>query len=176
MTFSSLRHRGFVIPAAIFLLVVLSALGAFMVTVSVTQHTNAALDVQGSRAYQAARAGIEWELWTVLDPENRNFGKGNGLTVLTCPGTETAATYTCQLPCNPPTTNVLPALSGTLAGFTVSVKCESTDYPENGVLKRIYTITSTASAGGAANSIDFVERRVVATVSTCRQVLNGAPC
>lgn len=169
------QTRGFAIPAAIFLLVVLSALGAYMVSVSTTQHTNAALDVQGSRAYQAARAGIEWGLWNVLDPENRNYGKGSGLTVLTCPGgTETAGSYTCQYSCPAPTT--LPALSGTLAGFTVTVECTSTNYSESGVKKWVYTLTSTATWGANPASLDYVERKVVTTVSTCRQVLNGAPC
>lgn len=53
-------QRGFAIIAAIFLLVVLAALGAFMVTFSNTQHLTSAQDVQGSRAYWAARAGLEW--------------------------------------------------------------------------------------------------------------------
>jgi len=53
-------QSGFAIIAAIFLLVVLAALGAFMVTFSNTQHLTSAQDVQGSRAYWAARAGLEW--------------------------------------------------------------------------------------------------------------------
>ena len=46
--------------AAIFLLVVLAALGAFMLTFSNTQQMTSAQDVQGSRAYWAAKAGIQW--------------------------------------------------------------------------------------------------------------------
>ncbi len=53
-------QRGFVMLAAIFLVVLLAALGAFMVTFSNTQHLTSALDVQGSRAYWAARTGLEW--------------------------------------------------------------------------------------------------------------------
>jgi len=45
---------GFAIVSAIFLLVVLAALGAFMVTFSTTQHTAAATDLEGTHAYQAA--------------------------------------------------------------------------------------------------------------------------
>ena len=55
-------QRGFAAIAAIFVLVVLAALGAFMVTFSNTQQLTSAQDVQGSRAYWAARAGIEWAL------------------------------------------------------------------------------------------------------------------
>ena len=53
-------HGGFAAIAALFLLVVLAALGAFMVSFSNTQHVTSAQDVQGSRAYWAARAGLEW--------------------------------------------------------------------------------------------------------------------
>ena len=59
-------QRGFAIVAAIFLLVVLSALGAFMLTFSTVQHITSAQDVQGTRAYQAARTGIEWGAYQVL--------------------------------------------------------------------------------------------------------------
>jgi MSHA biogenesis protein MshP len=55
-------QRGFAAIAAIFLVVVLAALGGFMVTFSNTQQLTSAQDVQGSRAYWAARAGLEWGL------------------------------------------------------------------------------------------------------------------
>ena len=52
-----LAQHGFAAIAAIFLVLVLAAFGAFMVSFSNTQHLNTARDVQGSRAYWAARAG-----------------------------------------------------------------------------------------------------------------------
>jgi Tfp pilus assembly protein PilX len=55
-----LAQHGFAAIAAIFLVLVLAAFGAFMVSFSNTQHLNTARDVQGSRAYWAARAGLEW--------------------------------------------------------------------------------------------------------------------
>jgi MSHA biogenesis protein MshP len=55
-------QRGFAAIAAIFLVVVLAALGGFMLTFSNTQQLTAAQDVQGSRAYWAANAGLEWGL------------------------------------------------------------------------------------------------------------------
>ena len=54
------RQQGFAAIVAVFLVVVLAALGAFMVTFSNTQQLTSAQDVQGSRAYWAARAGLEW--------------------------------------------------------------------------------------------------------------------
>jgi MSHA biogenesis protein MshP len=53
---------GFAAIAAVFLVVILAALGAFMVSFSNTQHLTAAQDIQGSRAYWAARAGLEWAI------------------------------------------------------------------------------------------------------------------
>jgi len=54
------RQRGFSVIAAIFLLVVLAALGAFMLTFSTVQQTTGTQDLQGARGYQAARSGVEW--------------------------------------------------------------------------------------------------------------------
>lgn len=60
------RQRGFTIIAAIFILVVLAGLGGAILTVSSNQQIGSALDVQGVRAYLAARAGIEWGLYQQL--------------------------------------------------------------------------------------------------------------
>ena len=51
---------GFALPSAIFLLVILSALGAFILNVSSSQQQGMALDIRGERAWQAANAGMEW--------------------------------------------------------------------------------------------------------------------
>ncbi len=58
--------RGFSLVSAIFLLIVLAALGGAIAHIASIQHTESALDVQGARAYQAARAGIEWGLFQQL--------------------------------------------------------------------------------------------------------------
>ena len=58
-------QRGFAAVAAVFLVVVLAAFGAFMVSFSNTQQLNSTQDMQGSRAYWAARGGLEWGLSTV---------------------------------------------------------------------------------------------------------------
>ncbi len=62
------NQAGFALPSAIFLIVVLAALGAIVVTVAGLQHTSSARDVMGSKALQAARAGIEWGAYKVLTP------------------------------------------------------------------------------------------------------------
>lgn len=54
------RQAGFATVAAIFILVVLGGLGAFVVSLTTTQNINFAHDIESARAYQAARAGLEW--------------------------------------------------------------------------------------------------------------------
>ena len=62
MTRRQSYQQGFAAVAAVFLVVALAALGAFMVSFSNTQQLTSAQDVQGSRAYWAARAGLGWGL------------------------------------------------------------------------------------------------------------------
>lgn len=62
MTHRHASASGFATIVALFLLVVLAALGAFMASTSSTQQVGSAQDIQGARAYWAARAGLEWGL------------------------------------------------------------------------------------------------------------------
>ena len=85
--------RGFSLPTAIFLLVILALLGAFMVSLSTTQNITATQDVQGSRAYRAARSGLEWALYNLKSP------------AIACPAASTvlaidgfSVTVACSLP------------------------------------------------------------------------------
>ena len=135
-------ESGFVLPTAIFLLVVLSALATYMVSLSRTSHISSALDIQGARAYQAARAGIEWAAWQVVDPQN--------------PPPNPAP------PC--PASPTVLALTGTLAAFAVSVSCTRTDTIDGVDTVVVYQITSTASVG-AAGEVDFVQRQIQASFS-----------
>lgn len=91
-------QRGFSLFSAIFLLVMLSALGAAIVKVTSSSQIASALDIQGERAYQAARAGIEWGLYRQLR----------------------------EKVCLAATSFALPAetiVRSTLAGLTVTVSC-----------------------------------------------------
>src|SRR2546422_6483251 len=79
------RQTGFSIIAAIFLLVVLALLAAFIASVTGMQQSSGQLDVLGVRAYQSARAGMEWGAYQVLDPNNT-------LNRTDCTGTTTKPT------------------------------------------------------------------------------------
>lgn len=58
--------QGFALPSAIFLVVILAALAAFLVNISVQQQVGKSADIRGNQAYQAAQAGIEWGLYNFL--------------------------------------------------------------------------------------------------------------
>jgi MSHA biogenesis protein MshP len=60
------RTRGFALVMAIFLIVVLASIGAYLFAVAAGQTEAAAQDEQGAHAYQAARGGIEWGAYRVL--------------------------------------------------------------------------------------------------------------
>lgn len=117
------RHQnGFAIVSAIFILVVLAALGAFMVSVSTNQQIGSALDVQGARAYQAARAGLEWGLYRQMRASS-------------CAGSS----------------SFVPPAAG-LSDFTVTVKCEQKpDTSSNGPTVYIITSTACNQPGASAD-------------------------
>ena len=152
--------NGFVLPSAIFLLVILAGLAAFMVTFSNTQSITSAQDVQGARAYHAARSGTEWGLYNVLDPTN------DTVKAMVPPyGTGTSAWP------NMPACPAAAVLA--IEGFNVTVNCSSSDYSEAGTRSiRVFLLQSTASVG-VVGTVGFVERRVEVAVSKCR-ALDGA--
>lgn len=96
------RQRGFAIISAIFILVVLAALGGFIATVATTQHMGSALDVMGARAYQAARAGTEWGLYQAVKASScaasADIGTVGGVAVtVTCNAVATGGTVEAGL-------------------------------------------------------------------------------
>lgn len=132
------RQSGFALVTAIFILVVLAGLGAAMVTISTAQHTTVAMDIQSTRAYQAARAGIEWGAFQALQsPAPAGF---------TCPAA--GATYSM----NP------------FPGFTTTVVCRSTTHSEDANTVTMIALTSTATYGTVATT-DYVERVVQARLA-----------
>ncbi len=134
-------QRGFSLVSAIFLLVVIAALGTFAVTLSTTQQQSAALDVQGARAYQAARAGIEWGAYQVLTP----------------------GAIACGTLAAPQPNNV--TLTGTtLQNFTVTVNCGSAAASEASATITLFQLTSTATQGTAATP-SYVERQMSVSIA-----------
>jgi MSHA biogenesis protein MshP len=60
------KQTGFSLVPALFLLVVLAALGAVAVRLSAVEHQTVVLALQSSRAYAAAQAGVEWSAYQAL--------------------------------------------------------------------------------------------------------------
>jgi MSHA biogenesis protein MshP len=132
--------RGFTMVSAVFLLVVLAGLGAAIANISFMQHTSSLLDVQGSRAYQAARAGVEWGLHQAL---------------VAVPAVCNAA----------PVSFVPPA--PTLNTFTVTVTCHPASFPNADppiTVRRMQAVACNQPAGGQCvagtgqNNPNFVQR------------------
>lgn len=132
-------QQGFSIITAIFLLVVLSFLGVAMVSFSTSQHQSEAMDVMGSRAYQAARAGIEWQAHYVVNSASN----------------AAAAVPECGV-------NNLGVLGGTLAPFTVTVNCAAASHVEGATTFWVYDVSAVACTEAVCPSVapgaNYVER------------------
>ena len=134
-------QKGFSLVTAIFLLVVLGGLGAMMMTFFTAQQQSSALDVLGARAYHAARAGIEWGAYQVLQNSGGAFATG----------------------CGGAPTDLSGAFLGTLSTFTVSVACTFSTYTDGSTVT-VYRLTAKASRGSAGQA-DYVERQIEATLA-----------
>lgn len=139
--------------SVVFILVVLTALGAAIASVSARQQLGSAAELDAARAYQSARAGLEWASWQLL----RN------------PAPPAAA------PACFPATSFSPA--GSLASFTVTLSCTRT--PGSGTVNdgetelAFYQVVATACnapTGGACPSAGtpeptYVERQLSWTLT-----------
>lgn len=138
------RHAGFALPAAIFLMVILAALGAFIVRINLLQTNSTVLDVLGVNAYQAAAAGTEW-------------GAYQALRVI---GPAPAACFT--------STNL--TFAGTsLAPFTATVTCTRTSTDELGVVVTVDQIMATACNQPPCPNLtptiaNYISRQITITV------------
>jgi len=156
------RMQGFAIVTAIFILVVLAALGAFIVSISTNQQIGAALDIQGVRAYQAAKSGVEWGIYQIEATPAYNFSYGTPAVAV---GNANPNTRAC--PASP--ASFAPA-APTLAGFTVTVTCAATVDVNNGptVFRVVSTACNQPAAGACPNnaptSPDYVERHIEVTL------------
>jgi MSHA biogenesis protein MshP len=129
-------EQGFAAVTAIFLIVIVAALGAFMLTFSNTQQLTSAQDIKGSRAYWAARAGLEWGVASVLNTS-------------VCPTLPTPSPTELQI-----------------ENHKVILRCERYTYSEATQSVNIFEFTSVASpiGAGAVGSLGYIERSVSASI------------
>ena len=163
-------QRGFAIVSAVFILVALAALAVAIAMISTRANTGQALDVRGSRAYQAARAGLDWGAYRVLDPANAT-ATGGSAPLPNCPGVPLA--NACPTAATP-ASSALPAggLAGSvLSGISVTLTCHCADFVEGGRNVRVFQLRATATAGSGETA---VERQVQARVAYCRDPAGSA--
>lgn len=133
--------RGIALPTAIFVIVVLAALGAFTINLSGVQQTTTTQALTAARVSLGARSGLEWAVHKAVSP-----------LPAAQPGT-----------CNA-STSFSPTGTG-LTGVSLAVTCSYSTQSGGGATYHVYYLTSTASYG-TAGTPDYVERKIEATV--CR--------
>ena len=139
------KQTGFSLVAAIFLIVVLAALGAFAVQVAMSQYQGATLELLQARAQAATEAGIEY-----------------------------GANVALQRPVPSCLATTLNLTQGALAGFVVKVTCTSTTHqiysPVTSTWQpyTVYALAATATKG-TYGAQDYVARTVT------RNVTNAPP-
>jgi MSHA biogenesis protein MshP len=134
---------GFYIITAVFFLVVLSLLSAYMLRFGLNQQNIEIQDILSSKAFYAARAGTEWGLFQATrnlscPAASTNFSPGNNLSELTITVTTS--------PLGP--------------------------YDEGGTMLRVCNITATAcnvpvsgACPGNSQTLYYIERQLTASVS-----------
>lgn len=136
------RSAGVGLITAIFLLVVLAGMGVAAVSLFNTQQASSSLDVEGARAYQAARAGVEWGLFQ----QRRNNQCANASFRMP---DSVLASYTVTVSCR-----MTPGLAdedGNTAALTrFHIRAVACNQPVNGA----------CDAVANNNSPDFVRRQV----------------
>jgi MSHA biogenesis protein MshP len=141
------RIKGFMLPMAIFLLVILATLVGYAMRLALLANIGTIQDVQGAQAYLAARAGVEWAAFQVLTPANM-------AGCPTVPAPFTVNGFNIALTCNLATAQD--------RGTTQDIN--------------IYTITSEASVG-VSGAKDYINRKITVTLSRCiYNQPNGEEC
>jgi|TARA_B110000967_G_C18574401_1_gene406495 MSHA biogenesis protein MshP len=143
MNRTDLTERGFTTIMSLFLLLVLTAMGGYMLTFSNTQQLTAAQDIAGSRAYWAARGGLEWGMGYVIRQP---------IATAACPASPTS----------------LPGGATVFdGGFTVVLTCTMQPFTEGLPIaknKKLFFFTSIASNGKLPGNVGFVERSLSGSV------------
>ena len=160
---SSTHARGFAFVASLFLLAVLGAFAAYVISIGANAQGTVEVSIQAERVFEAANSGLEWAAYQELDPYQAIWGN------VTTPPNCFASPST-------------PALPSAFGSITLSVSCTrypawtaTPNYYEEGSQRVVvYLITSTASYGSAGNS-DYVQRQLQSRVVQCKNPYGTAP-
>ena len=134
------KQQGFGIVAALFIVVVLATLAGYLVNISGSMHSASSMTQLSTRAYYAARSGLEWGLYQAIS--KNPAGKASS-----CAASST-----------------FPIQSGGFS-FSTTVSCTTAAAPsESGNGYSIFTIRSTSTLGNATD-FDYVARTVFVSVT-----------
>jgi len=128
-------NRGFTLITALFLLIVVALLSVYMINFRSVQQSTVVYGLQGARALQAARAGLEWGVYDGINND-------------------------CL---SSPSTFTVPGVAA-LQAFTIVVNCTFSEHFEGITRIRTYRLTATAQTG-AYGTLDYVYRSLQSTVS-----------
>jgi MSHA biogenesis protein MshP len=161
-------QSGFALIAAIAIMVILAALGGFILSVTVLRDQSAGLDILGTRALNVARAGIEWGMYQIQNPEDTG-----GAALIDCP----VATF--------PRNFAKTTFDGAQGSFAVRVTCALTNAAnpvESGNTIRIFQLTAVACNDPLAGNVCpnnnaivspvYAERSITVLTETCRTPSN----
>jgi len=124
------RPRGFALVPALFLIVIVGALCAVGLRMTMAQQQTVISALQQARALAAARAGIDWQAYLAINSSG------------TCSG------------------GTLNLAETALAGYTVVVTCTVNSFVDGSTTYYSYTIASTATTGvyGTSDFVQRVVR------------------
>ncbi len=128
------KQTGFTLIGAIFILLVLALLGSYMLRLSGTQATTAVYVLQGARAYQAARAGMQWAAAVIAN--------GGGCAQISAAS---------------------PLTFAGIDGFSVSLQCSSQSFSEAGSNPEVFSLTALGEYGSYGSG-HYVSRRLQMTL------------
>jgi MSHA biogenesis protein MshP len=136
--------RGMALPLAIFVMVVLSAMVAYLMRIFLLANASSTQEILATRAYFSARAVIERAAYQVLLP--------GSTTIQACPAAQTIS----------------------IDGFSVALTCQQYDYTDTSGTENVsvYQLVATASQG-TQGSQDYVERQIQVSLSRCLYTTGG---
>ncbi len=127
-------QQGFTLVMAIFILVVLSLISAYMVRLAAIQQIGSSYVIQNARAYLSAKSGIEWAI--------ARISGGGGCADLIAAS---------------------PMSFSDINGFTVSISCSNQNFSEGTDSLDFFRISVLSEFGNYA-SADYVSRKLEVTI------------
>ena len=138
------KHSGFSLISAIFLIVVVAALGVFMVTISSVQQRTSSLSILSSRTYFAAESGMQWAMRRVIQ---------DAAAGLNCPAAPANGQVNFTIN------------NGASSGYSVTITCNVQNFTENPDNYDVYNLTSMASRGTLGGP-DYRSRTIRSSITT----------